>query len=198
VALLGGAALSQPAVAGELGNLLQRLRLRETANPPPLPGEPRETIPHQQVTISGAAPLLNFTLLVPRAFPPGYGPKGAWVAVTKGYRDRAILFYRKAEPAGRASPDIIIVEHRLQALAGALEYEIKEGTAETVRIGDIDGVYVVGNWAFDPASGRQYYYPATHFVVFERDALKIFIYAPSADVTKEQLVQLAASLEPAA
>lgn len=207
-------AYSRPAVADGLGALLQRLNLREVATSRELvPARPTPTAvvsarSHpggisygdtiwQQATLANAASQLGFPLLIPTDLPPGYTAPQTPATITKGNRDQVRLTYQKNGKDAQSSSIITVIEVRNQSsTALGRAYAIKQGSAEVVRIGDLEGVYVSGDWAPDVDSTARSQIPSLHFIVFEREGTKIWVYAPPGDTTKEELVRIAESLRP--
>lgn len=204
VLALGGT-LARPALADpvgraadRLGRLLQQLALRPTAAPPDRPvivRDPPGAV--QALPVEAAAAGLDFRLLVPTALPPGYAGAAATVEGAAGARSSAVLVYVRPGAEGRRWPALRISQHRLDALPlqgrGA---PVPGGAAEAVRVGDREGVYVAGQWAFAAGRPEGELTPALHSLHLDADGVRVEILANRDDVPREELLRLGAALAP--
>ncbi|MGH2458668.1 MAG: hypothetical protein ACRDIY_07360 [Chloroflexota bacterium] len=211
-ALVLGVAFSPPAVADGLGTLLQRLHLREIqSSPPTLTSPPISTVVSpahpggvsygdtigRQTTFADATAYLDFALLVPTFVPPGYAAIRGPATLTSGNRQQVRLTYQNGNDAAASQRAITIIEdHRPSGSAAVRPYDVKPGSAQAVRISELDGVYVSGDWVPGHEDASRERTSNLHFVVFEHSATEIWIYASPSDVTKSELLDIAASLRP--
>lgn len=200
------------AFADDLQTLLAQLHIIESATPPsvstygvqrnrqstgPLPLPPRveSLTPNpssQPMSLREVQAAVPFTLHYPTYIPKGF--QLAHVTILPLSTQRVAITFQEenSTSASLVQAHMEIVEYPSQLDEGNSPYSVPVGAGRVVQVGRVEAVYVDGVWSGNPPQRDDRF----HQLIFQRDNLKFFLYAPRERIPLDELIQVAGSLRP--
>ncbi len=128
-------------------------------------------------------------ILLPQALPTGFGLVSSSLLVDRD----VVLNYRKQDVDGPIAPVLTV------KLIRQVNLKVKQGTAESIKVGALDGVLVTGGWSATP-DGTLAWKPDGYLsIIVSRDGWNVIVSAAETKAdepywTRDALIKIAESM----